>query len=467
MTSVDGGSLATTTATTALANPGRLIFGVPAQAIRRPEQLAFGLPLTASVVGLVVGGAALLANVVDAGAVPSAGAVVTSLVAALAVRFGRAGSLDRRGVALVALWLAAGVMLLALPEYLYGGNLNGIIHRSAFSGPLLLILSVLTASYALRSMLGASPTGRDLALYPVLALPVVLALVGYAFVLGRVVISGIGGFQLDLLTTAWKQIQGDAGFTYQLGFLNNILGTFLLIAMTLLIAFLPGVGAGVFMNEYPGRVARVIDFCTTMLRAVSMFIIGAAAFGVVHLFSGQDAGTFLSDLFRGSYQAETGSTAERGSFLTASIFLALLVIPLIAKLTEEGLRSVPNDLREASVALGATDGHGLRRILLPWAAPNILTGILLAGAEAAGSLAVIMFLAGMGEHGVGPLNGTTSLDYAVFATKYGTRVYKDTMHGYQSTAALLLLVLTLGLTVLAMLLQRRFAKRYRGSLTAN
>ena len=102
----------------------------------------------------------------------------------------------------------------------------------------------------------------------------------------------------------------------------------------------------------------------------------------------------------------------------------------------------------------------------PWAAPNILTALILAGAEAAGGLAIVMFLAVPGQNGVGPLSGVTTLDYAVFASRYGPRPYVDSMREYQSTAALLLLILTIGLTFVALTLQRRFAKRYRGSLTA-
>jgi ABC-type phosphate transport system permease subunit len=440
---------------------------VSVQAVRRPERLVFALPLARAAFGAAVLGAALFINAADALTAPALGLLGASLVVALVYARRRVGTLDRAALLLAGLCLGAMVLLLLLPQWIYGGNVNGIVHRSVISAPLLLVMATATGAHAIRALQGASPSGQDLALYPVFALPIVLALVAYAIILGRVVFSGVGGLSLDLLTTAWRQDQDASGFTYQLGFLNNILGTFLLIAMTLLFAILPGVGAGVFMSEYPGRVARLISFCTTMLRAVAMFIIGATAFGLVRSAGGLDPASFLSQLIRGSYADATGVRPENGSFLTAALFLALLVMPVIAKLTEQGLRSVPREIREGTVALGATEGYGLRRILLPWAAPNILTALLIAGAEAAGSLAIVMFLAGPGQNGVGPLTGVTTLDYAVFATRYGPRTYFDTMKQYQSTAALLLLVLTLGLTVAAMLLQRRFAQRYRGGITGN
>jgi phosphate transport system permease protein len=371
-------------------------------------------------------------------------------------------------VVLAVLAVLAAVVVALLPTWMYGGNVNGVVHRTVISGPLLLVLGTTGTAYAIRRLLRASPSGQDLALVPVFGVLIVIAVFAYSVLLVRVVGSGVGSFRFDLLTTAWHQIPTESGFRYDIGFLNNILGTFLLIGLTLLFAILPGVGAGVFMSQYPGRVARLINFCTTMLRAISMFIIGAAAFGLIaSVGSSVDSSSFLSQLVRGGYFDGTATQAERGSFVLAAIALALVVMPVIARQTEEGLRSVPREIQEGSVALGATDGYGLRRILLPWAAPNILTALILGGAEAAGGLAIVMFLAGVGDHGIGPLNGATTLDFAVFATKYGPRTYFDSMKTYQFTAALLLLILTVGLTFIAMGLQRRFAKRYRGSLTAH
>ena len=96
-----------------------------------------------------------------------------------------------------------------------------------------------------------------------------------------------------------------------------------------------------------------------------------------------------------------------------------------------------------------------------------MTGLVLAAAEANGSLAFVMFLAGLGQNGVNPTGGVTTLDYAIFMTKFGDMTYADSLMKYRMTGVLLLLAITLGLTVTAMLLQRRFAKRYRGSMTNN
>lgn len=476
MKALNGRALPPAVPVQAISRPKRLVLGVPIQAISRPEQRIFGVPLAASVVGLAVGGGALFANGADAYAVPAAGLTGLSMLAALIDQRRRTGRADRGGSLLVGLGLAVLVVLALLPEYLYGWQVNGVIHRSALSGPLLLLLSALTLSYALRRLLGGTPTAQDLSLYPLIALPVVLALVAYGLLLGAVIVRGAGGLSVDVLTTAWGQLQvgaaGSESFAYQTGLRNHILGTLLLMAMTCAISFLPGVGVGVFLSEYPGRMARVVGFSTTMLRAMSVFIIGVTALGFVGLATDLPPASLLSQLIRGSFSLQPGgiTQAGSGSFLTASLFLSLLVIPIIAKLTEEGLRSVPREIREGSVASGATDSYGLRRILLPWAAPNIITGLLLGAAEAAGSLAIILFIAGNGEYGLGPLSSVTTLDYALFSTRFGSQPFLQTM-GYRApidyayTAALLLLIITLGLTVVAMVVRRRFARRYRGSLT--
>ena len=450
--------------------PGALSLGLPFGASGALERLLLGLPLAGAAIGVIVAFACLLSDQADVASTPALAVLGLALLIAAASRRWRTGVLDRGAFVLAALCFGAAGLLLVVPHWMYGWNINAIIHHSVVSIPLLLLLSTAAGAHSIRSLLGATPSGEDLSLYPWLALPVSLALLAYVFLVGSVVISGLGGLKIDLLTTAYHYVPGSRGGVAitlgPIGFLNNILGTFLLMGMSLLLAILPGIGAGVFMSEYPGRLAGLIDFCTQMLRAVSMFVIGAAALAIITGLATSDPNGVLTQLVNGDIGHKFSSVAQ-GTFLFAAAVLAVLVMPVIAKMTEEGLRSVPRDIREGSVALGASDGYGLRRILLRWATPNIVTGLLLAAAEVNGSLAVIMFFAGIGDGGVGPMNALTSLDYAVFQLRYGPAPYVNSMGQYQMTAALLLLIITVGLTAAAMLLQRRFAKRYRGSLTSH
>jgi ABC-type phosphate transport system permease subunit len=476
MKALNGESLSRSQVAIATVPRTRLLFGIPVAMAAGAERRLYLVPLGGAVAGLLVGVVALFLNEASALIAPVAGVTGLGLFATSLDGRRRSGRWDRAGVGLALLsWLVVAVAVLA-PLYLYGWQVNGVIHRSAYAAPLLLAASVAAASYSLRRLLGDTPTARDVSIYPLIALPVALALVAYVLLLGQILVKGAPGISLDVLLTPWGQTivgdPADGNFVYQYGLRNHILGTLLLMFLTCAFSIAPGIGVGVFMSEYPGRVANVIGFATTMLRAMSVFIIGVAAIGFVRIVNGWDATAPLSVLIRGSFTfGETGATQPgSGSFISAALFLSLLVIPIIAKLTEEGLRSVPRDIREGSIAAGATDGYGLRRVLLPWAGPNIVTGLLLGAAEAAGSLAIIMFLAGNGEYGVGPTSTVTGLDYALFSTRYGKQEFISTM-GYRAefdyayTAALLLLLITLGLTVVAMLVRQRFSKRYRGSLT--
>lgn len=460
MTAIEGGAV-----TTRRQGRARGRIAGFADARRRPETLVYVLPLAVGALGIGVALATVLVNATDPVMAPLLVALGVAQAVAVALPRSRGASLDRTGTALAIAALLAGVLVASLPVWMFGGNVSGIVSRTVVAGPALLILGVAVTAHSTRRLFSVSPSGQDLALVPVFAAPMVLGIVGFLLVLGRISASGLSTFNPGMLVTAWGPIEGTTD--YSIGYLNNILGTFLLIALTLGLAVLPGVGSGVFMSEYPGRIARVISFSTAMLRAVAVFILGAAAVGVVHLADVLDSGSFLSQLIRGGWDDGTRIQTQKGSFVLAAVFLAMLVMPVIARLTEEGLRSVPREMREGSVGLGATDGYSLRRILLPWAAPNILTALILAGAEAAGGLAVIWFLATPGQHGIGLFANVTDLDFAVFAAKYGPRNYWNTMLQYQDTAALLLLVLTVVLTLVAMTIQRRFARRYRGSITAS
>jgi phosphate transport system permease protein len=219
-----------------------------------------------------------------------------------------------------------------------------------------------------------------------------------------------------------------------------------------------------YVAENEGWLSRLIAFCTTMLRAISVFVLGVAAFSLVDFAEGYAVGNPISDFIRGYYTDPNGvKHPSEGSFLLAAVFLSLLAIPVVARATEEGFRSVPVDIREGSVALGATQGHGFLRILLPWALPSVITGLLIGAAEVAGSVAVILFIAGSGKNGIGPFNETTSLSYLIFDVKYGPQQVQDLLAKYQFTAALILVFLTLTLTVVALFIKNRFARRYQGA----
>ena len=371
--------------------------------------------------------------------------------------------------------IVAGVVAI-IPEYTYGYYINAIIHRSLFTAFALIAVGSWTTSTAVYYVQGATPTARDRARFLIVLLPVAFAALVYGAMLERIVQKGAPELSWDVLRRGYTEdlttivLHGQAAPAA--GLRNHIEGTLLLMAMTGAIALPIGVGTGVFLSEYGGWASHIVNVCVSMLRSVSVFIIGVTAFSLVQYTANHSPSltgtTALSDLIRGYYVLKGGyKNAAGGSFLLASVFLSLLVIPVIARATEEGCRSVPAEIREGSSALGGTEGHLLTRIVLPWALPNITTGLLLGLAEAAGSVAVLLFIAGIGELGVGPLRGVTSLAFMVYQANpnRGPKYFTDIMSRYEFAAVFLLIIITLTCTIAALLLKQRFAKRYQAGLS--
>jgi glucose-6-phosphate-specific signal transduction histidine kinase len=197
------------------------------------------LPASAAVLGaagIVLGCAALLDNSFDAFAVPLLALLAVSLpVWTAQARYVR-GVWERELIVLIAACVAAGALLLAIPEYTYGHEINGIIHRSLFSGVLLIGLGVPVLCFSLYHLLGATPSAHDVSRYPLIIVPIALALGAYGMLLTRLIDDGISGLSWDAVTTAYTEKLEPTGFVYNVGFRNHILGTFLLMGLTSLIA---------------------------------------------------------------------------------------------------------------------------------------------------------------------------------------------------------------------------------------
>ena len=151
---------------------------------------------------------------------------------------------------------------------------------------------------------------------------------------------------------------------------NAIVGTLILVGLGSVIGIPVGVLAGVYVSEYSGGIfANVVKFVTDVLSGVPSIIIGIFAYGVIVLPMGQ-------------FSAYAGGFA-----------LGILMIPTITRTTEEMLRLVPKNLREASLALGVSRWKTTVRVVLKTASAGIITGILLAIARAAGETAPLLFTA--------------------------------------------------------------------------
>ncbi|MEC9325501.1 MAG: phosphate ABC transporter permease PstA [Actinomycetota bacterium] len=200
---------------------------------------------------------------------------------------------------------------------------------------------------------------------------VVVALVPLAWVLYTVVAKGIG---IVLSSTWWLNSQsGMTAFAPGGGAYHAIVGSLLQAAVCAVISIPVGVFVGIFLVEYGGgtRLGKVTTFMVDILTGVPSIV----------------AALFIYAL----WVATLGF--ERSGF-AVSLALVLLMIPVIVRSTEEMLRIVPMDLREASYALGVPKWKTISAIVIPTALSGIVTGILLSLARVMGETAPLLILVG-------------------------------------------------------------------------
>ncbi len=191
-----------------------------------------------------------------------------------------------------------------------------------------------------------------------------LCVVPLGAVLMFVAAKGLPAMNLDLITKGPKAL-GIGG-----GALNAIVGTLQMVPAAALIAVPSGVLAAVYVAEFGGRrSARIVRFAADVLVGIPSILIGIFVF------------TFLVLPF-GQFNAFAGSVA-----------LAIIMLPVVMRTTEESLHLVPNELREASLALGVPMWRTVLSVVLRTGLPGILTGSMLAFARAMGETAPLLFTA--------------------------------------------------------------------------
>lgn len=188
----------------------------------------------------------------------------------------------------------------------------------------------------------------------------------FIWLAGYIIVKGLPHLSPGLFETAYT--------TENVSMLPAIVITLLMIAITLLFAVPAGIGAAICLVEYTGKKSRLAAL--TRLTAESLAGIPSIIYG---LFG------FL--LF-------VVACGMGFSILSGALTLAIMILPLIIRTTEEALKSVPGSWREGSIALGAGQLHTLFRIVLPAAAPGIIAGIILSIGRIAGESAALLYTAG-------------------------------------------------------------------------
>ncbi|GHS94601.1 phosphate transport system permease protein PstA [Planctomycetales bacterium] len=251
------------------------------------------------------------------------------------------------------------------------------------------------------------------------------------------------------------------------GVLPNILGTVILIFLMAISAFPFGVIAGIYLREYArdGALTRLIRIAVNNLAGIPSIVYGI--FGLSFFIYG--IGGTLDQILYPERVAAGITTFGTGGILWASLTLGLLTLPVVIVATEEALGAVPAEIRQGSLALGATRWQTLWRATLPMASPGILTGFILAIARAAGEVAPLMLTGVVKSAPAMPLDSI--FPFAHLERKFmhlGFHIYDV---GFQSpnveaakplvyVTALLLLLLVFTLNVVAIKLRNYMRKKY-------
>jgi phosphate transport system permease protein len=251
-------------------------------------------------------------------------------------------------------------------------------------------------------------------------------------VLGTLVYKGFSELSLDFFTKA-RPLFGEQG-----GIADALVGSALVVGMAMLMAIPVSVLVAIYVSEYAGpRVARAMKIVLDVLNGVPAIVVGIFVFGILVVGNGQSA-------------------------IFGAFALAILMLPMVARATQEILEVVPRSLRDASFALGVSKWRTTWNVVLPAAIGGILTGVVIAVARVAGETAPLLFTTSIAANAI-----STNVTEALPTLPVTIFVFSESPDpGEQAAAwaaALVLIAFVLVLNVLAKLFAARKRRQLEGS----
>jgi phosphate transport system permease protein len=254
---------------------------------------------------------------------------------------------------------------------------------------------------------------------------VVLVLAPLIAILGYLIIRGIGSLNLAFLTHTPRPV-GEIGG----GMANAIVGSGVILAIGSLIGVPLGIGCGIFLAEYSrGRFGNIVRFVSDVLNGVPSIVMGIVAYALIV------------------------TRQKHFSGLAGGVALGIMMVPTIARSTEEMLLMVPRSVREAALGLGIPQWRSTLSITLRTATSGVITGIMLAFARVAGETAPLLFTALGNQFWTFNFNQpTAALPLQIYA--YALSPYDD-WHRQAWAGALVLIILIVGTVAVVRAAARR------------
>ncbi|WP_107705289.1 phosphate ABC transporter permease PstA [Nocardioides allogilvus] len=327
-----------------------------------------------------------------------------------------------------ALVAAISVAVAALPVVFLGWGLVAMV--------LLAVVLFVIALPAWSSSVEGSRKGKDRLAAALVWSGFGLAMVPLATLMWQVISNGVPVLSAEFFTYSMRNVVGEGGGIY-----HAIVGTVIVTAFAAIISVPIGVMAAVYLIEYGAgnRIARIVTFLVDVMTGIPSIVAGLFAYALFVLFFGPGVRMGIG----------------------GSVALSVLMIPIVVRSTEEMLKLVPGDLREAAYALGVPKWRTITKVVLPTAMSGIVTGVTLAVARVAGETAPLLIIAG----------DTDSVNFNAFSERMATLpvyIYYSYMQpgvppefGQERAwgAALTLIAIVMALNILARLISRSFAPK--------
>ena len=226
-------------------------------------------------------------------------------------------------------------------------------------------------------------------------------------------------------------------------------GTLLISFIALLVAVPIGLMSAIYLAEYAGPKLR--SYAKPVLEVLA---------GVPTVVYGFFAALTLAPAIRVAGES-VGLSVSSESALAAGLVMGVMIIPFVSSLSDDVINAVPQSLRDAAYALGATRSETIRQVVLPAALPGIMGGVLLAASRAIGETMIVVMAAGLSANlTANPLDSVTTVTVQIVTLLVGDQEFDSAKTLAAFALGLLLFIVTLGLNIVALHIVRKYREQY-------
>lgn len=233
------------------------------------------------------------------------------------------------------------------------------------------------------------------------------------------------------------------------GMIPVFTGTLLIAAIAMSVAVPLGLFSAIYLSEYaPRKMRAVVKPILEILAGIPTVVYG--------FFAALTVGPLIRRLGE-----SLGFSVASESALAAGLVMGLMIVPFVSSLSDDVIHAVPNDLRDGSLALGATRSETIKKVVLPAALPGIVGGVLLGVSRAIGETMIVVMAAGLAANlTVNPLSAVTTVTVQIVTLLVGDQEFDSPKTLAAFALGLVLFVATLILNIIALYVVRKYREQY-------